>query len=166
MIKPWMVIGGIALLLAILGGGIVPPKGVQWFRRLRRPQWLTFEKLIPFIWTLVLTCGVWSATLVWEQAPNTSETWGLMIGYILLELAILAYNPAMLVARDLRLGTIVGGVGFAIGVILTLLVANRSAGAAWLLVPFLIWSPIGTYTTWAMLKLNPREQGEEGSSQL
>ncbi|MCU0524771.1 MAG: tryptophan-rich sensory protein [Elainella sp. Prado103] len=158
MIRPWMVIGGIALLLALLGGSIVRPKGVQWFRRLRRPEWLVFEPLIPFIWILVLTGGVWSATLVWEQAPHTSQTWGLMVGYILLELAILAYNPAMLVARDLRLGTIVGGVGFVIGLVLTWLVADVSSQAAWLLLPFLLWSPIGTYTTWAMLKLNPSQQ--------
>lgn len=157
MIKSWMVIGGVALVLAIIGGSIVPPKGVQWFRRLRRPQWLTFEKLIPLIWTFVLTCGVWSAVQVWEQDPGSTKTWILMAGYVLLELAILAYNPAMLVGRSLKLGTIVGATGFVIGIILTLAVLGVSGSAALLLLPFLIWSPIGTYTTWAMLKLNPTE---------
>ncbi len=157
MIKSWMVIGGIALLLAVIGGSIVPPKGVQWFRRLRRPNWLTFEKIIPLIWIFVLTCGVWSATLVWNHAPGTSTTWLFMAGYILLELAILAYNPAILVGRNLRLGTIVGLIGFVIGLVLTLAVFNVSGQAALLLLPFLIWSPIGTYTTWAMEKLNPTE---------
>jgi tryptophan-rich sensory protein len=157
MIKSWMVIGGVALLLAILGGGIVPPKGVQWFKRLRRPQWLTFEKAIPLIWTIVLICGVWSAVQVWEHDPGSQTTWWLMAGYLLLELAILAYNPAMLIGRSLRLGTIVGAVGFVIGLILALLVWNVSNTATLLLLPFLLWSPIGTYTTWAMLKLNPSE---------
>jgi translocator protein len=157
MLKPWMVIGGIALLLAVLGGSIVPPKGVQWFNRLRRPQWLTFEKLIPVIWIFVLSCGVWSALQVWEQDPGSRYTWMLMVGYVLLELAILAYNPAMLVARSLKAGSIVGAVGFGIGLILAIVVAQISSGAALLLLPFLIWSPIGTYTTWAMLKLNPTE---------
>lgn len=152
-----MVIGGIALLLAILGGGIVPPKGVQWFNRLRRPKWLTFEKLIPVIWTFVLTCGVWSAVQVWERDPGSRYTWMLMVGYALLELAILAYNPAMLVARSLKAGSIVGAAGFGIGLILAIVVAQVSSSAALLLLPFLIWSPIGTYTTWAMLKLNPTE---------
>lgn len=157
MIKPWMVIGGIALLLAVIGGSIVPPRGVQWFRRLRRPDWLTFEKFIPLIWIFVLTCGVWSATLVWNQAPGTSTTWMFMAGYILLELAILAYNPALLVGRNLRFGTIVGLAGFVIGLMLALAVLNISGQAALLLLPFLIWSPIGTYTTWVMEKLNPAE---------
>jgi translocator protein len=155
MIKSWMVIGGVALLLAVLGGSILPPKGVQWFNRLRRPQWLTFEKLIPVIWTFVLTCGVWSAVQVWEQDPGSAKTWTLMAGYILLEIAILAYSPALMVGRSLKLGTIVGAVGFAIGLILALAVFNVTPVATWFLLPFLIWSPIGTYTTWAMLKLNP-----------
>jgi translocator protein len=157
MIKSWMVIGGVALLLAIVGGSIVRPKGVQWFRRLRRPQWLTFEPLIPFIWTFVLACGVWSAVLVWEQDPGSPRTWAFMAGYLLLELAILAYNPSMLFGQSLKLGTIVGAVGFVIGLILAIAVASVSSSAALLLLPFLIWSPIGTYTTWAMLKLNPTE---------
>lgn len=157
MIRSWMVIGGIALVLALIGGAIAPPKGIQWFRRLRRPQWLTFEKIIPLIWIFVLSCGVWSAVQVWEQDPGSPKTWTLMAGYVLLELAILAYNPAMLVGRSLKLGTIVGAVGFVIGLILTLAVWSVSGAAALLLLPFLIWSPIGTYTTWAMLKLNPTE---------
>ena len=157
MIRSWMVIGGVALLLAILGSSILPPKGVQWFKRLRRPQWLTFEKLIPLIWTFVLTCGVWSAVQVWEQDPGSSKTWTLMAGYLLLELAILAYSPALLVGRSLKLGIVVGAVGFVIGLILAITVLNVTSSAALLLLPLLLWSPIGTYTTWAMLKLNPTE---------
>ncbi|HBK65220.1 MAG TPA: TspO protein, partial [Cyanobacteria bacterium UBA11166] len=26
-----------------------------------------------------------------------------------------------------------------------------------LLLPYIIWSPIGTYTTWAMIALNPED---------
>jgi tryptophan-rich sensory protein len=80
-----------------------------------------------------------------------------MVGYLFLELAILAYSPALLVGRSLKLGTVVGAVGFVIGLILAITVLNVTSSAALLLLPFLLWSPIGTYTTWAMLKLNPTE---------
>ncbi len=69
MIKSWMVIGGITLLVGGLGGAIAPPGGRKWFNLLRRPRWLTFEKLIPIIWTIVFVCGAWSATIVWEHEP-------------------------------------------------------------------------------------------------
>ncbi len=49
----------------------------------------------------------------------------------------------------------VGLTGWLLGGILTLLVASFSLTAAALLVPYLLWSPIGTYVTWEMIRLNP-----------
>ena len=154
MIKSWMVIGGVALAIAFVSS-ILRPKDVKWFARLQRPRWLTFEALIPIIWTIVLICGAWSAYIVWERDPGTSKTWLLMGAYALLELAIVLYSPVTLWLRSLKAGTIVGGIGVVIGIILTLVVWQISGWAALLLVPYLLWSPIGTYTTWEMGKLNP-----------
>ncbi len=154
MIKSWMVIGGVAFLVAA-GSSILRPKDVKWFARLQRPRWLTFEALIPIIWTVVLICGAWSAYIVWERDPGSSKTWMLMGAYLLLELAIVLYSPVTLWLRSLNAGTIVGGIGVIIGVVITLVVWQVSGWAALLLVPYLLWSPIGTYTTWEMAKLNP-----------
>jgi translocator protein len=157
MLKPWMIIGGITFLLAIGISSLVRPKGVQWFKRLRRPQWLTFEKAIPVIWTFVFTCGAWSATLVWEKEPGSPQTWLLMGLYLLLELITLSYSPVMLNVQHLKVGTFIGGTGAVLSVLLIILVSQISGQAALLLLPYLIWSPIGTYTTWAMAQLNPSD---------
>ena len=154
MIKSWMVIGAVTFLVS-LSSNILRPKDVKWFARLRRPRWLTFEPLIPLIWIVILIAGAWSAYIVWERDPGSSKTWSLMIGYLLLELAIVLYSPVTLWLRSLKAGTLVGGVGVIIGLILTLAVWQVSGWAALLLVPYLLWSPIGTYTTWIMGKLNP-----------
>ncbi|NJK52184.1 MAG: TspO protein, partial [Leptolyngbyaceae cyanobacterium SU_3_3] len=63
MIKSWMVIGAVTFLVAF-GSSLIRPKDIKWFSRLQRPQWLTFEKLIPVIWIVVFICGAWSAYLV------------------------------------------------------------------------------------------------------
>ncbi len=152
MIKSWMVIGGVTLLVA-LAANFITPRDVQWFKRLRRPNWLTFEAAIPIIWTVVFVCGAWSAYIVWENTRN----WLLMGFYLLLEIVTVAYNPGMLRSRSLKVGTIIGGTGAIIGILLTLAVLPISIWAAVLLLPYLIWSPIGTYTTWEMMKLNPRD---------
>ncbi len=152
MIKSWMVIGGVTFLVA-LGGNLITPRDVQWFKRLRRPRWLTFEAAIPLIWTVVFICGAWSAYIVWENTRN----WLLMGFYLLLEIVTVAYNPGMLRSRSLKVGTILGGTGAIIGILLALTVLPISLWAAVLLLPYIIWSPIGTYTTWEMMKLNPQD---------
>ncbi|MCP6762523.1 MAG: TspO/MBR family protein [Fischerella sp. CENA71] len=156
MIKSWMVIGGVAFLVA-LGANFITPGDRKWFKRLERPRWLTFEAAIPVIWTVIFVCGAWSAYIVWEKNPGTTTTWLLMGLYLLLEIVTIAYTPVMFRTRHLRVGTILGGTGFVIGVILAIAVFSISAWATLLLVPYLLWSPIGTYTTKAMERLNPQD---------
>lgn len=155
MVPSWLVIGGVTFAVALVGGSLNPPEGVRWFRRLRRPPWMTFEKAIPLIWTAIFICGAWSAVIVWQQDPGSRQTWLLMAGYLLLEVLTLAYNPVMEFLRSLKAGTIVGAIGAVWSIILTLIVLPISGWAALLLVPYVLWSPIGTYTTWAMARLNP-----------
>lgn len=161
MIKSWMVIGGVAFIAALLVQLFMTPRGIKWFKRLRRPNWLTFEAAIPIIWTVIFICGAWSATIVWETLANTPagrlQAWLFMGGYLLLELVTLAYSPVTMNLQSLKIGTAIGATGGVIALILAIAVWQVSQTAAWLLVPYLLWSPIGSYTTWAMAKLNPQD---------
>ncbi|MEA5570727.1 TspO/MBR family protein [Calothrix sp. UHCC 0171] len=156
MIKSWMVIAGVTLIFAFCAN-FITPDDTKWFKRLQRPRWLTFEGLIPVIWTTVFVCGAWSAYIVWERNPGNTTTWFLMGIYLLLEIVTIAYTPVMFRLRSLKVGTIIGGTGFIIGLLLTLSVIFVSMWASLLLIPYLLWSPIGTYTTWEMAKLNPQD---------
>jgi translocator protein len=154
MIKSWLIIGIVATLVAVGLAKLNPPEGYRWFNRQNRPSWLTFERLIPGIWSVIFICGAWSAYVVWEAAPSTPQTWGLMGLYLLLEVLIMAYTPLMFRFLSLRAGTIIGGVGWIVGAILAILVSQVSGVGLLLLVPYLLWSPIGTYVTWVMEGLN------------
>jgi len=153
MIKSWMAIAPITFLVS-LGAILISPSDIKWFKQLRRPRWLTFEALIPVIWTVILICGGLSAYLVWEAGTGGSIGWLIMAFYLLLEIAIIAYIPITLRSRNLKLGTFVGLVGFGLGILLALAVWQISAWAVLLLGPYLLWSPIGSYTTWAIARLN------------
>ncbi|MEM8809947.1 MAG: tryptophan-rich sensory protein [Cyanobacteria bacterium P01_G01_bin.38] len=153
MIRSWMVIAGVTFAIA-LGANVIRPADVKWFRRLERPPWLTFEALIPVIWSIVFVCGGWSAYVVWEQNPGEPITWATMAGYIVLEVLIVAYTPATLWSRNLKLGTYIGGIGSVLGAVLAVWVMQFSAWASFLLLPYLIWSPIGAFTTWRMHQIN------------
>jgi tryptophan-rich sensory protein len=156
MVPAWLIIGTVAFVVAWLLNRL-SPKDIRWFNRLRRPNWLTFEWAIPWIWISIFICGAISATLLWQDAPHQGRTWALMIGYLVLEISIMAYTPVMCKLRSLKIGTLIGGTGFFIGLALAIFVFPVSNIAGKFLIPYLLWSPIGTYVTWAMIPLNPRD---------
>jgi translocator protein len=75
--------------------------------------------------------------------------------YLLVEIVTVAYIPATLRSRSLAVGTFLGGAGVVLGILLAVLVGQQSLEAALLLLPYLLWSPVGTYTTRQMIDLNP-----------
>ncbi|MFQ4138756.1 TspO/MBR family protein [Nodosilinea sp. PGN35] len=154
MFNSWILIGGITVLVA-LGSSFIRPRDISWGKRLDRPGWLFFEPAIPLIWTIIFACGAISAALVWQSAPGSSKTWLLMGLYLFLEIITVAYIPATLWFRSLQVGTVLGGLGVVLGILLTLTVFPVSEAAALLLLPYILWSPVGTYTTGQMLDLNP-----------
>lgn len=154
MVQPWLAIGGMAFVVA-LGSFLIRPRDIPWAKHLDRPKWLFFEPAIPFIWTVIFVCGAWSAGLVWNQSPGRLNTWLLMGLYLLVEIVTVAYIPATLRLRSLEVGTWLGRSGVVLGVVLTLLVWPISGWAALLLLPYILWSPVGTYTTRRMIDLNP-----------
>ncbi|WP_072621740.1 TspO/MBR family protein [Spirulina major] len=153
-IPAWLIIAGVGIAIA---GSMsrLSLRDVQWFMRLRRPPWLTFERFIPLIWITILICGGWSAYLVWQTIPGTAQAWQLMAGYLLLEVVIMAYTPVMCRCRRLLIGVAIGGFGVVVGVGLTIVTWPISPWSGGLLLPYLLWSPIGTWVTWKMVALNP-----------
>jgi benzodiazapine receptor len=121
-----------------------------WFLRLRRPSWLSFEGLIPVIWVMIYGCFYASALLAW----NRTASWGLMGGYLLLLVLVQSYTWLICRTRRLANGTAVGLAGWLWGVALTVVVAAPAQLAALLLIPYLLWSPVGTLVTWQMQRLN------------
>ena len=155
MITSGLIIGTVTFLVALGTFFIKPRPDLNWAKRLDRPKWLFFEPAIPFIWTLIFSCGAISAVLIWSSDPGSLKTWLLMGLYLLVEIVTVAYIPVTLRTKSLTMGTILGGSGFILGVLLTLTVWPISTTAALLLLPYVIWSPIGTYTTREMIDLNP-----------
>jgi tryptophan-rich sensory protein len=154
MIVTWLVIAISSFILGFVFNKVFP-SDYKWFKRLRRPQWLTFEGAIPFIWIFIFMCGITSAASLWETTSVITNKWLFMAGYVILECVILAYTPVLTRLRNVMAGAMVGGFGFILGLVFTIQVWQISSMAGWLLLPYLLWSPIGTYVTWVMAKLNP-----------
>ncbi|MFN9990590.1 MAG: TspO/MBR family protein [Cyanobacteriota bacterium] len=122
----------------------------SWFLRLRRPRWLTFERWIPVIWVAIYACFYASALVLWLS----SRAFWILGGYLLLLVLVQSYTWVICRTRRLRSGTAVGFAGWVWGVALALVVLAHSPTAALLLVPYLLWSPVGTFVTWQREGLN------------
>ena len=155
IIPSWLGIGLVTLAIPLICNRFTSSRDFRWFKHLRRPDWLTFEGAIPIIWIVVFICGAWSAYNVWQADPGSISTWLRMGFYMIVETAISLYTVVMCKSRSLKIGTIIGGTGFFLGVILAVSVQPISNNAFWLLVPYLLWSPVGTFVTWQMMQLNP-----------
>ncbi len=153
MIPSWLIIGLTAVVIAIVFNRLFP-SDIKWFNRQKRPKWLTFEGLIPLIWTVIFICGAWSAYAIWESEASHGLRIILAMSYGILEILILAYTPVMTRMKSLVVGTVVGLAGWLWGLGLTIAVAPVSLTAMVLLIPFLVWSAIGAFITWEMAKLN------------
>ena len=142
------------LLVMGLTIAVLTPSRQQfaWFLRLRRPSWLTFERWIPLIWSVIYLCFYASALLRWQVGGTTASL--TMAAYLVLLVLVQSYTLLICRTRRLVWGTAAGLAGWfwGLGLALALLAASRPASL--LLVPFLLWSPIGTFVTWRMQKLN------------
>ena len=144
----WLAIAAVMLLVALL---LNPSRqDFAWFLRLRRPRWLSFERWIPLIWAAIYACFYASALLCWHAGGR----WLPMVGYLGLLLLVQSYTLVICRSRQLSRGTLVGFAGWVWGVALAAVVASLSGRAALLLVPYLLWSPVGTFVTWRMQQLN------------
>ena len=144
-----------ALLILLVMGAVVAglnPNRAEfsWFLKLRRPAWLSFERWIPLIWIMIYACFYASALLAWRSGNSLV----LQGGYLLLLVLVQSYTWLICRTRRLANGTRVGFAGWAWGVALALIVLDSSRSAALLLLPYLLWSPVGTVVTWQMQRLN------------
>ena len=147
-----MIASLLILLVIIAAGALLNPDrdDFRWFLQLRRPRWLTFEPLIPLIWITIYACFYASALLAWRNGNSLV----LQGGYLLLLVLVQSYTWLICRTRRLANGTRVGFAGWAWGVALALIVLDSSRTAALLLLPYLLWSPVGTVVTWQMQRLN------------
>ena len=105
---------------------------------------------IPLIWLAIYGCFYASALLTWQAGGRLVP----MLAYLVLLLLVQSYTLLICSTRRLANGTVVAFIGWAWGVLLASIVSTFSSTATLLLVPFLLWSPVGTFVTWQMQRLN------------
>jgi len=144
----WLVIAAWMVLVILV---LTPSRReFRWFLQLRRPAWLTFERWIPAIWLVIYCCFFGSALNAW----TASGSGRLLVAFLVLLVLVQSYTWLICRTRRLRYGTLVGLAGWLWGMVLAAVLLPISRPAALLLVPYLLWSPVGTFVTHRMERLN------------
>lgn len=156
-VKARWIITGISAAI-FFGGGALASLEDPWFQNLKRPGWLTFEPLIPVIWLVIWVCATASAILVWEKLVRSQRSMGrvwLFMGlYFAIAFFTSAYSPVVAGLHSLPGGLIVGGTATLLVYILAGLTWPIIPKAAALLLPYMLWGPVGTYLTWVLIRIN------------
>lgn len=127
----------IALVLAAaLTGSYFRPGA--WYDRLRKPAWTPPNWLFPVAWSVLYLMIAFAGWLVWRTAEPGERM--LPLGLWLLQLALNAlWSPVFFGLHRPGLGlTVILALALAIAATIWSF-AGVDVGAAWLLVPYLVW---------------------------
>jgi tryptophan-rich sensory protein len=69
--KPVLIAGGVALLIAVLGGTLTDTG--PWYQQLQKPPWQPPDWLFGPAWTLIFALATVSAIYAWRDAPTRAQ---------------------------------------------------------------------------------------------
>ncbi len=149
----WVVLAGfVALSLAVgaIGGFATTQSVVEWYPTLNKPSWTPPSWLFGPVWTALYIMMAVAAWLVWQRGDSKYALilWG---GQLLLNLA---WSILFFGARSPTLG-LIDIIALWVAIAATIfLFAQKSRGAAFLMVPYLCWVSFATALNAAIFMLN------------
>jgi translocator protein len=152
-VLPVIVAALAAMFVAFLGGTITEIG--PWYRALAKPDWTPPDAAFGVAWTLIYALVAIAAVIAWRAAPDrrAAET---LIGLFALN-GFLNVMWSLLFFRLQRPDwAMLELVALWLSILALIHVIRRYApGAAWLLVPYLLWVTFAGVLNLAVVRLNP-----------
>lgn len=154
--RDWLVLAGfIALCLGAgaVGSWFTMPALDVWYAALRKPSWNPPNWVFAPVWTaLYLTMAV-AAWMVWRRAGVGAARTALILFAVQLILNV-AWSALFFALRSPALG-VAGIVALWAALVATIVSFGRiSAGAVWLMIPYLVWVTFAGALNVAVWRLN------------
>lgn len=150
--KPIVAAALSATAVAVLGA-LTTELGA-WYFRLHKPIWQPPDWLFGPAWTLIFALAALAGILYWQRPVSRNDRLQIIAAFALN--AFLNTFWSLLFFRLKRPDWALDEVGFLwlSIVLLILLLARGSRGAAWLLVPYLAWVSFASVLNWKIVQLN------------
>ncbi len=152
MIWPIVVASLVAFVVAV-SGAVLTTIG-PWYRNLRKPSWQPPDWAFGPAWTIIFALAVVSAVFGWYAAHDVATRTFMVV--LFLVNGGLNITWSALFFRLHRPDWALIEVAFLWSSILALIVLlwPLSRGAAWALVPYLLWVSFASFLNWTIVRLN------------
>lgn len=140
--------------VAALGNQWTDTGAGSWYEQLDKPSWTPPGWMFGVVWSaLYFLMGV-AAWLVWRASPSLQDAW-LPLGAWVVQLALNLAWTFVFFEQESPAGGVVDIVLLWLAIVVTIwLFASRSAAAALLLVPYLLWVTYAAALTIQIWRLN------------
>jgi len=152
MIVPYLVSGGIAILLGV-AGGLLTTIG-PWYRNLRKPRLQPPDWLFGPAWTIILGLAAYSAGLAWNAAAAPEMRARVVILFGINALCHLLWSPLFFKFRRPDWSLIEVVFLWVSLVALVIGLAPISQTASLLILPYLAWVSFAAWLNWTIVRLN------------
>ena len=152
MIQPYLVTGGVAVALGVVGG-LLTTIG-PWYRNLRKPTLQPPDWLFGPAWTVILALAAYSAGLAWNAAADPAMRARVVILFGVNALFHLLWSPLFFKIRRPDWALIEVVFLWASLVALVIGLAPISRTASLLILPYLLWVSFAAWLNWAIVRLN------------
>jgi tryptophan-rich sensory protein len=142
------------ILLTAIGGGLITSSGMAWYRSIRLPAWTPSGAIIGAIWTIIFVLFALAGIVAWNQEMSARKRRSLTVLFainIFLNIfwSFLFFSQHLVAAAVFEAGLLFFSV-LALG----LSARSVSRVAAWLLLPYGLWTAFAAYLTSAVWRLN------------
>ncbi|MDR6116289.1 MULTISPECIES: TspO/MBR family protein [unclassified Sphingomonas] len=153
-----IVIVPLILLLGFASGRAVPSGSENvWYQALTKPELNPPGWVFPVVWTtLYIMIGLALAMIVHARGARGR---GVAIGLFVVQFALnLAWTPLFFGAHLVDIALFVIVAILAVSIATTFAFARIRRGAAWLMLPYLIWLSFAGVLNWRIGQLNPNAE--------
>jgi len=153
-----IVIVPLILLLGFASGRAVPSGSENlWYQALTKPELNPPGWVFPVVWTMLyIMIGLALAMIVHARGARGR---GVAIGLFVVQFALnLAWTPLFFGAHLVDIALFVIVAILAVSIAMTFTFARIRRGAAWLMLPYLVWLSFAGVLNWRIGQLNPNAE--------
>ncbi|WP_419807403.1 TspO/MBR family protein [Sphingomonas sp.] len=145
----------LVLLIGFVSGRSVPAGSDNaWYVALQKPSVNPPDWAFPVAWSIIYICMGLAVAIV-LNARGARGRWP-AVALFAVEIALLfAWQPLFFGAHRIAASTALIAAILLVGIVVTLLFGRVRSGAAWLMVPLLVWVGFAGVLCWRIGQLNP-----------